>query len=66
MITTTIQSTRLKKININIYEGDSGGPLLNRAGALIGVMFAKKTDEDRSAFAIPSNKIKKLYFDYKK
>lgn len=51
--------------NLNIYKGDSGGPLLNARGQLIGMMTAKSTTKDKTAYAIPSNKIKKLYLEYK-
>jgi len=57
-------ATELIQVNINIYKGDSGGALLNQAGQLIGIMVAKKKTKDRTAFAIPSNKIKKLYLNF--
>lgn len=56
----------LIKINITLYKGDSGGPLLNKDGQLIGMMIGKLKGKDRASFAIPSNKIKKLYLDYVK
>lgn len=56
----------LIKINITLYKGDSGGPLLNKDGRLIGMMMGKLKDKDRASFAIPSNKIKKLYLGYVK
>jgi S1-C subfamily serine protease len=54
------------KVNMNLYKGDSGGPLLNKEGKLIGIIVAKLHHKNRSTLAIPSNKIKKLYFDYMK
>ncbi len=48
-------------VNMNLYGGDSGGPLLNSDGQLIGMIMAKYHNRDRAAIAIPSNKIKKLY-----
>ncbi len=56
----------LIQVNINIYKGDSGGPLLNNRGQLIGMMVAKLRSRDKSSLAIPSNKIKKLYLDFTK
>jgi serine protease Do len=50
--------------NINIYQGDSGGPLFNTEGELLGIMVAKNIKKDRASFAIPSNKIKKLYDNF--
>ncbi len=48
----------------NVYEGDSGGPLFNRQGSLIGLMTAKETGADRSSFAIPANQIFFYLSDY--
>ncbi|MFA5261987.1 MAG: trypsin-like peptidase domain-containing protein [Candidatus Omnitrophota bacterium] len=47
----------LFQTTINLYEGDSGGPLFNNEGNLIGLMTAKETGADHSSFAIPSNQI---------
>ena len=52
------------QVNLNIYRGDSGGPLLDHRGALIGLMVAAQIQKDRSSFAIASNKIKKRYLEY--
>lgn len=51
----------LFQLNINIYPGDSGGPLFNNKGQLIGLMVAKQAEEDRLCFAIPSDKIIQAY-----
>ncbi|HNV24456.1 MAG TPA: trypsin-like serine protease, partial [Candidatus Omnitrophota bacterium] len=67
--TTTINNKReieLIKINMNMYNGDSGGPILSRDGKLIGIMMGKFEKQDRSALAVPSNKIKKLYLEFLK
>ncbi len=56
----------LLQVNINIYHGDSGGPLLDTQGRLVGMMVAKQNNANRSSFAIPSNKIKKYYEAYLK
>jgi S1-C subfamily serine protease len=47
----------LFQTTINLYEGDSGGPLFNTDGGLIGLMTAKETGADHSSFAIPANQI---------
>lgn len=52
------------QVNINIYKGDSGGPLLNRRGEFVGLMTAGQLEKDRSSFAVASNKIKKHYLEY--
>ena len=49
------------KININLYKGDSGGPVLNARGELIGMIQTKFLREDKKTLVIPSNKIKKLH-----
>jgi len=54
----------LFQVNINVYHGDSGGPLLNKKGQLIGLMVASETRANRSSFAIPSNKIHDHYLEY--
>lgn len=51
------------KVNINIYHGDSGGPLFNQKGQLVGLMVASQLKLDRSSFAIPSDIILKHYLD---
>jgi len=52
--------TQLLQVNINLYKGDSGGPLFDRRGRLAGMIVAGQTAVDRSSFAVPSNQIKKL------
>jgi S1-C subfamily serine protease len=56
--------TDLIQITVNVYEGDSGGPLFDRNGLLIGLITAKETGADHSSFAIPSNKIKQYLLEY--
>jgi len=53
-------------VSLNIYHGDSGGPLFNPKGQLLGLMVAGQMQSDRSSFAIPSNKILKFYLEYLK
>jgi len=64
--TRTVSSGKiveLIQVNINLYHGDSGGPLLNHRGQLIGMMVAKNLKKERISFAIPSNKIQLLLLD---
>ena len=56
--------TDLIQTSIGLYEGDSGGPLFNNKGHLIGLMTAKETSGRFSSFAIPSNQIKKYLIEY--
>lgn len=57
-------NTDMIQINMNVYKGDSGGPLLNRDGQLLGLIVASQADIDRSSFAIPSKKIRMHYLEY--
>jgi S1-C subfamily serine protease len=52
----------LIQTSLNIYKGDSGGPLLNRKGHLIGLVTASEQKADHSSFAIPANQIR-YYLD---
>ena len=56
--------TDLIQTTINLYHGDSGGPLFDKDGQLIGLMTAKESNSIRSSFAVPSNKIVKYLSDY--
>lgn len=50
--------------NMNLYKGDSGGPLLNENGYLVGMVMGRLRSQDKAAIAIPSNKLKNLYLGY--
>lgn len=56
----------LIQTTINVYKGDSGGPLFDRRGHLIGLITAREEDKDRSSFAIPSNHITQYLSAYLK
>lgn len=51
------------RVNIQLFKGDSGGPLFNQAGHLIGMVVAAHTKKHRVSFAVPVNKIKKILSD---
>ena len=59
------QTNKLIQTTITLYSGDSGGPLFDRQGRLIGLMTAKETSSDRSSFAVPANKIAQHLIDYR-
>lgn len=42
-------------------RGNSGGPLLNMDGELIGVVAALRPDEQNSSFAIPAQRVRELF-----
>jgi len=58
--------TELIQTSFNLYEGDSGGPLFDRQGHLIGLMTAKEMNADHSSFAVPSNRIARYLNGYLK
>lgn len=58
--------TDLIQTTVNLYHGDSGGPLFDRHGRLIGLMTADEGATDHSSFAIPSNRIKQYLIEYLK
>lgn len=49
------------ELNLNLYQGDSGGPILNQNGEFLGLIMAKRTTQDRKSYAIASNKIRQEY-----
>lgn len=56
--------TDLIQTTVNLYHGDSGGPLFDQNGQLIGLMTADEGSTDHSSFAIPSNIIQKYLLEY--
>jgi S1-C subfamily serine protease len=52
------------ELNLNLIPGDSGGPLLDNQGHLLGLIMARKNNEDNKTYAIASNKIQKEYMHY--
>src|SRR5690606_13253243 len=44
----------------SIHAGNSGGPLLNMAGEVVGISTAIRAEADRIGFAIPINMVKEL------
>jgi S1-C subfamily serine protease len=49
------------ELDINHYQGDSGGPVFNRKGEFLGLMNAKRTNENRACLVVPSNKVHFAY-----
>jgi S1-C subfamily serine protease len=60
------ENIKFLQVTFNIYQGDSGSPLLAADGRLLGIMMGAQTHQDRIAYAIPSNMISKVIQDYVK
>ncbi len=65
-ITSLIQSRSQGTIefietNLNLYQGDSGGPIFNRQGKLLGMVMGKHQSKERSSLCIASDKIHEQY-----
>lgn len=52
------------RITFNLYQGDSGSPLLDERGNLLGIMSGAAINQDKAAYAIPSNKISDTFQKY--
>jgi len=62
------QSTSTKdflELDLDLYHGDSGGPILDEQGRLLGMIMAKRESAPNSSLAIASNKIHQQYLQYK-
>lgn len=52
------------QVNINLYKGDSGGPVLDEEGNLVGIIVADVRGVDHASIAVSADKIKELYQDF--
>lgn len=52
------------QVTFNIYQGDSGSPIFNEDGKLLGIMTGAALKRNKVAYAIPSNRIGKITQDY--
>jgi len=52
------------QVAFDIYKGDSGSPLLDNEGRLLGIMAATQTKIAKVSYAIPANLIRFAYFKY--
>jgi S1-C subfamily serine protease len=57
-------TVELIETDINLYQGDSGGPILDRNGNFLGIIAAKNMRVERSSFAIPSNRIREQFLNH--
>ena len=54
------------ELDLTLYHGDSGGPILDEQGRLLGIVMAKSKTQEHSSLAIAANKIHHQYLHYKK
>jgi len=54
------------ELDLDLYHGDSGGPILDYQGRLLGLIMAKRESQPNSSIAIASNKIHQQYLQYKR
>lgn len=55
----------LLQTSFNVYKGDSGGPVLDAEGNLLGIISAARQKAGHTTYAITSNKIKRFYQELK-
>jgi len=48
---------KLFQVNIDLYQGDSGSPIFNSAGEVIGIISAAAQKRGKTAFTVPSSLI---------
>jgi len=53
------------ELDLDLNHGDSGGPILDSQGRLLGMVMAKRESQSNSSIAIASNKIHQQYLQYK-
>lgn len=46
------------EIKANVVSGNSGGPLINKEGAVMGVVFAQSTSHDNVGYALTNNQVR--------
>jgi S1-C subfamily serine protease len=61
----TSDKVELMETNITLKAGDSGGPILNQEGSLLGVIMGKQISDPSKSFAIPASLIQREYFRYR-
>ncbi len=55
----------LLEMDITLKPGDSGGPILNEEGSLLGLIMGKQISDPSKSYAIASNRIQQEYFKYR-
>jgi len=58
-------NVELLETNIPLKPGDSGGPILSKNGALLGLIMGKQISDPTKSYAIASSRIQQEYFKYR-
>jgi S1-C subfamily serine protease len=58
-------NVELMEMNIPLKPGDSGGPILNEQGSLLGLIMGKRISDPSKSYAIASSRIQQEYFKYR-
>lgn len=53
------------EVNIQLNPGDSGGPIVNDQGKLLGIILANQISDRTKSYAITANKIQQEYLKFK-
>lgn len=61
----TTHTVELLEMNIPLKPGDSGGPILNKEGSLLGLIMGKQISDPGKSYAIASSRIQQEYFNYR-
>lgn len=57
--------TRLASyINVAVYGGNSGSPVFNKFGQVVGVVFNRRQDQAKASFMVPLHYVKQFLKDY--
>lgn len=64
MQSRTTGAIEFLKVNLQLYRGDSGGPILDRYGRLLGIVMAKERNHDGTVIAIASDTIRMQYLKH--
>lgn len=55
----------LLELKLNLKPGDSGGPILNEQGCLLGVIMGNRKSDNTFSYAIAVNKIQQEFLKYR-
>lgn len=62
---TSSNNVEVLEMNIPLKPGDSGGPILNAEGSLLGLIMGKQISDPTKSYAIASSRIQQEYFKYR-